>query len=176
VLPPTYWPAAKCIAEKFTPTDCTHFAPYRTPWWAFHFVEKRAICGSAVFLTDIFQLEWRLGFVPYFCCCTALSKALLFRLTCQTSRLASYARTITLYCIMKSRPRDIEHLMRAEKMGLQVSSVQVLRATLKSAARAEGVFTSNSYIHYLSFISRCCSRSLMHQGNKLRHHLQLCDR
>jgi hypothetical protein len=66
VLPPTYWPAAKCIAEKFTPTDCTHFARYRTPWWAFHFVEKRAICGSAVFLTDIFQLEWRLGFVPYF--------------------------------------------------------------------------------------------------------------
>jgi hypothetical protein len=39
-----------------------------------HLAGKRAICGSAVFLTDIFQLEWRLGFVPYFwvsgsCCC-----------------------------------------------------------------------------------------------------------
>ena len=33
---------------------------------AIHLDEKRAICGSAVFLTDIFQLEWRLGFVPYF--------------------------------------------------------------------------------------------------------------
>src|SRR5271169_2717211 len=31
-----------------------------------HLAEKRAISGSAVFLTDIFQLERRLGFVPYF--------------------------------------------------------------------------------------------------------------
>jgi hypothetical protein len=31
---------------------------------AFDKTVKRAICGSAVFLTDILQLEWRLGLYP----------------------------------------------------------------------------------------------------------------